>query len=272
MRNLILTLIIWIICFTAITIGASLTYKWYRHLGKDIYLNFTDVSGLVPHQSKIMYRGVEIGDVLEIDLNPHTGYPRIKARITQQATRIIGKDSQFWVVRPEFGLGSISNLSTISTGDYIAVHPVPGKFVHEYNGLDEAPVDHEFSSGLRLILKATSAAGIDIGSGVLYHDMQIGEVGTMGLSADRKYILITIYIDKKYVDVIRKNSYFGNISGFHADIHIFGGSKITLNSLRTLVKGGIKVETPNLKGAPVKNDEVFKMLDRDELKELEDKC
>lgn len=272
MRNLILTLIIWIICFTAITIGVSLTYKWYKHLGKDIYLNFTDVSGLVPNQSKIMYRGVEIGNVIDIDLNPHTGYPRVKARVTQQATKIIGKDSKFWVVRPEFGLGSISNLSTISTGDYIAVHPVPGAFTQEFNGLDEPPVENKFSSGLRLILKATSAPGIDIGSGVLYQDMQIGEVGEMGLSADRKYVLITIYIDKKYVDVIRKNSYFGNISGFHANIHIFGGSKITLNSLRTLVKGGIKVTTPNLNGSPVKNGDVFKMLSREELMELEDKC
>ncbi|HSX20258.1 MAG TPA: MlaD family protein [Gammaproteobacteria bacterium] len=270
MRNLILTLIIWMICFTAITIGVSLTYKWYRHLGKDIYIHFHDVSGLVPNQSKIMYRGVDIGTINEIELDLTTGNPRIRARIVKQAMPLLGPQSKFWVVSPEVSVGAVHNLSTISTGDYVAVFPIPGKFTEEFYGLAEAPVDHKFSAGLRVVLKANDATGIEVGSEILYHDLSIGEVGEMGLSDDGKKVMITVYIDKPYVKVIRTNSYFANVSGFYADINIFTGSKITLDSIRTLIRGGIKVVTPDFKCPLAKDGDIFKMLSREQYNALEE--
>lgn len=272
MRSLILTLVIWTICFTAIVIGVSLTYKWYRQSGTDVRIHFKDVSGLVPHQSKIMYMGVEIGTVRQIGLDPTTRMPQIVARINKDFIPILGKHSKFWIVRPEFTLGGINNLSAVSTGDYIAVFPVTGEFKEDFIGVEEAPVDNEFGNGLNIVLKATSAQGIDIGSDVLYHDLRIGEVGEMGLADDGRHILVTIFIDPLYSRVIRKSSYFGNVSGFYADIHLFTGSKITLNSIRTLVKGGIKVETPNLNSPQAHAGDVFKLLSRDELQAIEHKA
>lgn len=270
MRDLILTLIIWIICFTAITVGVSMSYKIYKHRGKDVYITFEDVSGLVPTQSKVMFRGAEIGTVNDITLDLKTGYPVVKARIVQYFLPMLGKDSNFWIVRPEFGIGEIQNLSAISTGDYISVNPVPGQFVNHFIGLDESPVEDQYEAGLKIVLKADSAEGVDIGSSVLYRDLEIGLVGDMGLSKDKKSVLITLYIDKPYVNVIRKNSYFGNVSGFHASIHIFGGSEIGLNSLRTLVKGGITVVTPNFVCPVAKNGETFIMLNRKQFEEKQE--
>lgn len=271
MRNLILTLIIWTICFTAITVGVSLSYKWYRHMGTDISIHFHDVSGLVPNQSKVMYLGVQIGSVNKIDLDEN-GIPFVEVRISRSAVPLLGSESKFWIVRPEFNLGGISNLSAISTGDYISVHPVPGKPAFEFWGIEDSPVENEFDAGLRVILKGMSASGIDIGSGVMYHDLQIGEVGEMGLAKDNRNVELTVFIDRKYAHIVRKGSYFGNISGFHADIHIFGGSKITLNSIRTLVKGGIKIESPNLNSPQARDGDIFRLLSRDELNAKEDRC
>src|SRR5690349_1352682 len=104
MRSIIVTLIIWIMCFTAITIGVSLTYKWYRQLGEDITITFTDVSGLVPNQSKIMYLGVDIGTINDIEIDLKTGKPTVTARISKQAMPLLGPKSKFWIVRPELGL------------------------------------------------------------------------------------------------------------------------------------------------------------------------
>lgn len=270
MRNLILTLIIWIICFSAIVVGASMSYKLWKYRGEDITISFTDVEGLVPNQSKIMYKGAEIGTVKEILLDVQTGNPVIYARINHYVKPMLGENSIFWVVRPELGVGAINHLSAISTGDYIGVYPVPGKFSTAFKGRDNAPIDDEYDAGLRIILKAASADGIDAGSPVLYKDLQIGEVGEMGLSKDKKYVVMNIYINKPYVDVIRKCSYFGNVSGFHADIHIFGGSKIGLNSLRTLVKGGVSVVTPNFHSSPAAHDDVYVLLNRDQFAERQD--
>lgn len=270
MRNLILTLIIWTICFTAVTIGTSLTYKWYRNLGNDIDIEFSDVAGLVPNQSKIFYQGVQIGDIKAIDLDPQTQKPRVHARINKKFNTLLGPHSKFWIVSPQFSLGSVSNLSAISTGNYISVHPVPGPFTEKFIGLDEMPVDNEYDNGLKIILKGLTAEGIDIGSSVLYHDLAIGEVGEMDLAKDGRHVLLTVFIDRKYARVIRKSTYFGNISGFHADISLFSGSQVTLNSIRTLVKGGIKVETPTFNSPLAKDGSVFRLLSREELEKCEE--
>lgn len=272
MRNLMLTLIIWMICFTAVTVGISLTYKWYKNIGKNVTITFNDVSGLVPNQSKILYLGVQIGDINSIALDPETGRPIVHAKINKHAIQLLGANSKFWIVSPEFGLGEIENLSTIATGNYIAVNPIPGPITDKYVGLDLPPVDNEFAATLTIKLKANSAPGVEPGSAILYRDLQIGEVGNMGLSKDRKHVLITIYINAPYADVIRKNSYFANISGFHASIHIFGGSEISLNSIRTLVKGGIAVTSPDPQGPPAKDNDVFKLLSREELQALQERC
>jgi len=260
---------IWIICFTAITFGVSLTYTWYKNSGKDIYISFKDVAGLIPNQSKIMYLGVEVGKILDLQLDEDTKTPWVKARINRKAANIIGKDSQFWIVRPELSLGSVRNLGAIATGDYIAVTPVKGEFSKTFVGLDADPVSEQFEDGLRVIIKSSTAAGIEVGSAVLFRDVQIGEVGHMDLSKDRRNVLIKIYIDDEYNNVIRKNSNFANISGFHASIHLFGGSEISLNSLRTLIKGGITVITPDMNSAPAKTGDTFTMLTHEQYQELQ---
>lgn len=268
MRNLILTLMIWIICFTIITFGVSLTYSWYKNLGKDIYIKFSEVSGLVPNQSKIMYVGVEIGKIVEINLDQNTKLPIVKARIAKKFANMIGRNSEFWIVRPELSLGSVRNLGAIATGDYIAVNPIKGEFSKTFIGLNADPVDEKFDDGLRINLRSPTAEGIEVGSAVLYRDVQIGEVGHMDLSKDRHYVLIKIYIDDKYNNVIRKNSCFGNISGFHAHISLFGGSEIGLNSLRTLIKGGITVITPNMNSPIAANGDTFTMLTPQQFQEF----
>jgi paraquat-inducible protein B len=265
MRNLILTLIIWIICFTAITIGVTMTYNWIRKLGIDMHISFEDVNGLVPNESKVVYKGVHVGNISDIYIDPNTSNPKIKIRITKRMAKLIGKDSKFWIVRPELGIGAVNNLSTIVTGSYVAVEPIAGEFANEFKGLDEEPPDVDFICGLNVTLQTSSADGLNNNSPILYRGLQIGEVDGMGLSKDKRKIVINACINDEYVEVIRKNTNFGNISGFHADIHLFGTSEIGMNSLKTLVKGGIAVVTPNFNAPVAQNGDMFILLTNDEM-------
>ena len=262
---------IWVICFTSITVGASLSYTWYKERGKDICIRFKEVDGLIPNQSKVMFKGVQIGHTKEIYIDLKTGNPIVTVRIDKEPAELIGKNSSFWIVRPEIGLGEIRNLSAIATGDYIEVNPVPGEKTNNFIALDDDPVQEKFQFGLKIILKTASAAGLEVGSKVLYRDFNIGQIGDLDLSKDKRNILVTIYIDKKYTTVIRKNSYFSNVSGFHASIHIFGGSEISLNSLDTLINGGITVTTPNFNAPVANNNEVFPLLTKEQYADL-NKC
>ena len=270
MRNLILTLIIWIICFTAITAGASLTYIWYSNRGQDIKIHFQNVEGLLPKQSKIMYLGVQIGNVTDIHLNLKSDLPTVHARITKRALKLLGNKSKFWIVRPEVDLGAIRNQGTIASGNYIGFSPAPGSLCTEFTALEEAPIEDKFGLGLRLTLQAQSAAGLEIGSAILYRDFQIGEISDMELSLDKRFVLVKIFIQAQYANVIRKDSYFANVSGFHASIHLLSGSEIGMNSFKSLIKGAITVTTPNLGSPLAKNEQVFNLLTTEQLQKIKE--
>jgi len=268
MRNLILTLIIWIICFTAITAGISLTYTWHKNRGQDIYIHFKDVEGLVPNTSKIMYLGVQIGHVSEIKFDIKTMLPVVKARVSQELVNILGPDSSFWIVHPELALAGIKNLGTIASGNYIGVNPIKGKFTQKFMGMDDAPTEQPLGAVLRLFLKANSATGLQIGSSILYRGLEIGQVEKMSLAQDKRSIMIQFNIQKEYKSVIRKNSYFGNVSGFHASIHLLSGSEINMNSFKTLVGGAIEIITPNLDASIVKDNHTFDLLTAEQLENI----
>lgn len=268
MRNLILTLIIWIICFTAITAGTSLTYTWYKNRGKDIYIHFEDVEGLTTHNSKIMYLGVQIGTVSEIKLNMETMLPVIKARISNEIASILGPDSSFWIVRPELELAGVKNLGTIASGNYIGVKPIKGEFTKEFMGMNDAPTEQPLDEVLRLFLKTISAEGLQIGSSVLYHGLDVGQIEKMTLAGDKKSVLIQVHIKKEYENIIRKSSCFGNVSGFHASIHLLSGSEINMNSFKTLVGGAIEVITPIFNSPAVKDNYTFNLLTAEQLEDI----
>jgi paraquat-inducible protein B len=260
MRNLILTLMIWMLAFTAITAAVVLTYEWYSTHGYEIRINFDDASGLVPGQSKVIYRGVMLGTVNSIRLNRENGNPVVKARISKNVLKMLGKDSKFWIVRPELGFTGVRNLSAISTGNYVAVEPVEGPAATEFTGSFDEPIDPMHTNGLQVILRTSSANGIGMGTPILYRGMTIGEIGSLNIAKDKRTILLTAYIEKRFAEVVRKSSYFGNVSGFHTSFSLFSTSSIDLDSFRALMTGSISLFTPNMGAPAAKNGDTFTML------------
>lgn len=266
MRNLVLTLMIWVLAFTAITAGVLLSYNWYKEQGSEISIQFEDASGLVPGQSKLLYRGVQVGTVKGIVLDDPYGDPVLHIRVQKNVAAMFGKDSKFWVVRPHLGLGQVRNLSAISTGDYVSVEPAKGDVTTHFIGSEEEPIDPLHADGLQLTLKASSVNGVNLGTAIEYHGLKIGEVGGLSLANDNRTILIHLTIDKRYSRVVRKGSYFGNISGFHTSLQLFGENNIDVNSLNTLVSGAISVFTPDLRAPLAQDGAVYWMMNPAELR------
>lgn len=270
MRRITLTLIIWTFCFASITAGAVLTYRWFHNRGPLITIKIDDASGLMPGQSKILFRGAQLGVIKTIKLDEESDNLVITARMDRQAEDFLGPDTKFWLVRPELDIDEISNLSAIATGNYIGILPSKGKFTSEFQAMQTEPVDQNAASGLRIVLTSCNLSGISDDSAILYRGLEIGKVGKIDLSADRKLALVTVYIYPEYSDVVRTSSYFANVSGFHANISIFGSSGLSMDSLHTLVAGGITVKTPDLSAPRVKDGARFKILTKEQVARLEE--
>ena len=202
MKRLLLTLIIWIICFIAIVAGVALTYNWASNLGPAITISFNDASGIVPHQTPISYRGVYVGWVQNVRLDQKTGKALVDARMNSEVEALMGAGTEFWVVRAEFSLEHSSNLGTIASGDYIGMRPKKGKLVTNFTGLDAPPVKPALAEGLKVYLSGPDAGGVNVGSPILYKGLQIGEVGEMGVTKNKHSVMVTAYIYKKYAESI----------------------------------------------------------------------
>lgn len=269
MRRITLTLIIWAFCFASITAGAVLTYHWFQNRGPLITIKINDASGLMPGQSKIIFRGAQLGVIKTIKLDHDSDSLLIVARMDKQSQSFLGPDTKFWLVHPELELDEISNLSAIATGNYIGVLPSKGKFTSHFNAIDDEPVDPLTEAGLRIVLTTCNLSGISDDSAILYRGLEVGKVGKIDLSADRRQAIVTAYIYKQYSDIVRTSSYFANVSGFHANISIFGSSGLGMDSLQTLVAGGIMLKTPDLSAPRVKDGTRFKILTKEQLAQLE---
>ncbi len=269
-KKFITTLLVWIVCLIAITSSVVLMYQWHKNRGVVIQIRFDDASGLVPLQSKIMYVGVQIGLIEDIIMDPNSTDPLVIARVSRQVAKMLGPESKFWVIRAQLGIGNIANLSTITTGDYIALQPVQGAATRKFVGLEHGPVDQIIHEGIAISLSTTNASGLNVAGPILYRGVQIGHIDSMRLAKNLSTVKVIAHIDKEYVGVIRKDTYFANVSGFHASLHVFGASKISMDSFKTLVSGGINAYTPSLNSPKACNGDSFKLLTNEQFQAMHD--
>ncbi|NKZ98922.1 MCE family protein, partial [Rhodococcus hoagii] len=190
----------------------------------------------------------------------------LKARINEAADRIARAGTQFWVVKPSFGLVRTENLDTLVGGQYLEVQPAvkdrgPQR---DFIALAEAPEVAGPEVGLPVTLSAPRLGSIKPGVPVTFREVAVGKVTDveLGQSADR--VLIHILIEPRYASLVRSGSRFWNSSGFGFDWGLFKGATVRTESLETLIDGGIAFATPEGErmGTPARPRQTFPLFEK----------
>ncbi|MDG1400196.1 MAG: hypothetical protein P8R45_05585 [Candidatus Binatia bacterium] len=84
------------------------------------------------------------------------------------------------------------------------------------------------------------------------------------LGSESSKVLVYVNIWPKYAPLVRDNSVFWNASGVKAHFGLFSGLDVSLESLESLIAGGIAFATPDDPGAPVPNNSYFKIAEKPE--------
>jgi paraquat-inducible protein B len=90
-----------------------------RAIGPEIKIRFADASGLRVGQTPLNYRGVQVGEVIGIDLTEDRRQAVVKVRLLKSAAPLATEGTQFWIVRPQIGLNQVTGLSTVLSGPEI---------------------------------------------------------------------------------------------------------------------------------------------------------
>jgi paraquat-inducible protein B len=256
--------VVWVVPVVAAIVAGYLVYDRVREYGPKVTIRFKDAGGLKAGQTPVKYRGVQIGEVTELVLSEDRQHALVKARLRRSAESVAREGTFFWIVRPEVGLGNISGLGTVITGPHVEVAPGAGKPRSEFVGLESAPVAFD-RKGLKIILISARLGSLKVGSPVYYRGIEVGAVQNHRLGADATVVNIHVYIQRRYANLIRMGTKFWEVSGVDVRAGLFRGVEIDMESLSSLVAGGIAFATPNdPKDEPAKGDTVFRLYDKPE--------
>ncbi|HVU18116.1 MAG TPA: MlaD family protein [Candidatus Didemnitutus sp.] len=239
--------LVWVVPIVAAAVAGWLLFREWRTRGEEITVEFADGTGLEPGQTKVQYKGVEIGTLKQVSLSKDLHDVVAHLQLTRRTSMIARQGTQFWIVQPEIGFSGVSGLDTLLSGVHIGVRPGDGPPVKDFRGLDAPPAPENTEEGRAFLLETDRLGGLQVRAPVFYRDLKVGEVEAARLSPDASGVLIRVRIDKVYVPLVRTNTHFWNAGGAPFQISLFGGGT-QKKSLQSVITGAIAFATPDTPG------------------------
>ena len=221
-----------------------------------INLTFKDIEGLDTKNTKLMYKGIQVGKITNIKLNENLNILNAKAYIYDEYKEIASKNSIFYIVKPDISLSGISGFETIIKGSYINILKGDGLLNSSFDVYNNKPISSTIKKGLKITLNAIHSGSLTTYSNVYYKKIKVGEIENIDLDKNSKYVNLEVFIYDKYKNLIRKNSKFYNVSGIDIDVSLVGAT-IRADSLSSVVLGGISFATPDKFDKKAKNNAKF---------------
>ena len=235
---------IWFLPFIALCIGGWLLYTSYRDAGIDIIVHFATAEGVTAGKTKVMYKGIAVGTVKKVEIAEDLKGINLHIEMNKKTRPGLVKDTKFWIVRPEISAGRITGLETLVSGSYIAVKK--GKSTTEsriFKGLETPPPLDSDAPGLHIILESPSLYSLQRGSRVYSKNIKIGLLEDYALKKDGT-ILLKLLIKPEFRYLIHEGTRFWNASGLSVSGDLQTGLTVNMESLASLIYGGISCATP----------------------------
>ncbi|MDX6751649.1 MlaD family protein [Geminicoccaceae bacterium 1502E] len=251
--------LIWTVPLVAVLLGLWLTYATIQRRGPVVDIVFQTAEGLEAGKTKVRYRDVEVGLVEDIGVSENLENIQMRVRIHPEFATHLTTSTRFWVVRPRVGGGGISGLDTLFSGAYVEVDPGDGagESASSFVGLEEPPLIRSGAPGTRYLLQAESLRSVSRGAPVFYRGIEAGQVLGFGLGEDDQSVEVVVFVRKPYDRLVHARSQFWNAGGIAVETGA-EGLKVRMNSVQSLLVGGIEFDTPDLTdGEPAPPDTAF---------------
>lgn len=237
--------LIWAIPVVTVIIGAWLAWSTLSQRGPLITVTFETAEGLQADQSHVRHKDVDMGVVQKVSLTPDLKRVQVTIRMNREAEPLLTDGAEFWVVRPRFFAGAISGLQTLFSGSYIDLLPAQGgQPKRDFVGLENPPVLQSDVPGRTFLLQAKRIGSLNLGSPILFRDLEVGEVLGWDVGEMARDITVHVFVREPFDKYVRDNSRFWNASGAKVQLGT-DGLQVKLQSLRAVVLGALAFKTPD---------------------------
>lgn len=249
---------VWLFPAFAICICAFLLFKYLSERGPEIVISFEDGASIQAEKTQVRYRGVPIGSVRKVEISEDRRNVLAHVELAKSAKHFAVEGSRFWVVLPKVSLQGVTGLETILEGPYIAV--IPGKddsaFTDEFKGRIGAELDDPQEDTSAYTLETKNVDSVSVGDPVTFRGLRVGTVAKVVLSKNGQKILVQINVQNRYVRLVRTNTVFWRKVAVQANLGLFN-SEVKINSLESMLKGGVEFFTPTEAGPMAKAAQQF---------------
>lgn len=250
--------IVWLVPIIALIVTLGVAWNAYRDRGKIIEVEFADATGITPGETALRFREITVGQVDAVRFTEDLSRVVVEIRVDPDVARYIDSGAKFWIVRPQVTAQGVTRLDTVLTGSFIEgywddqIREPATVFV----GLDRPPLIREGAKGTLIRLSMPDANGISEGAPILFRGVEVGRMENLRLSEDDESVMADAFIEAPHDKRLTTSTVFWDTSGFSVSLGA-GGVSLNVNSLASLLSGGIAFDTMVSGGQPVERGHVF---------------
>ncbi len=251
---------VWLVPILAIAVSLAIAWQAYSERGVEVEIGFPSAAGVVAGETTIRYRDVVIGTVEKVGFSEGLSQVLVTARIDKEVAPYLDEDAEFWVVRPEVSARGISGLSTVLSGVYIEGDwdEKAGIAKIRFDGLERAPLTRPGRPGTKITLRTEDARQISAGAPILFRGIEVGVLEAPRLTLNGNSIVVDGFIDAPHDRRLNTATRFWDASGFSVSLGA-GGLSLDVDSLSSLVSGGLVFDSIYEGGEPIGPGYVFEI-------------
>jgi paraquat-inducible protein B len=230
--------LVWVVPIAAAVVGISLLIRNWQNAGPRITISFLSGEGVQVGKTLVKYRDVTVGRVSAVELSADHQTVVVSADLSKDAASLLKADTQFWIVRPRIGVGSVSGLDTLLSGMYIGMKTGAATLrERHFVGLENPPALSHGPRGRELQLHAARAGSLGIGAPVYFRQFRVGRVIDENLLPDGN-TRVSVFVEAPYDGFLKPETRFWNASGIAVRLGA-DGLNVQTESLAAVLAGGL---------------------------------
>ncbi len=251
--------LVWAIPLAALFIVAYLGLQAFANQGFDVTVTFSSAGGAHVGDTKVVYKGIEVGEVSRISLNKDARHVDLKLHLDRTLKPALGAGSKFWLIGASPSFTDFSSLKAAVSGLSIGLLPAPGgPAARHFIGLDRAPLIDPSTPGRTFWLDIAQTAAVHPGAAVQYHGQDVGKVIELDPTGPKTF-RAHIFIQAPYDAYLKAGSFFWTANP--VQISLSGTGVTGQFSPSTALNGGVAFDTPleGMAAPPVPSDSHFSL-------------
>ena len=225
--------------------------------GPEVVIGFPAAHGLEAGDA-VRARGIDVGTVVGVDLVASGVEVRLRLE-PGTAERLAREGTRWWIARPSVELSRVQGLDALLAPRWVQGDPPPGPTPasSRFVGLVQPPIVEYIEPGdLPILLLAEDRGTMHRGASIFFRGVPIGTIRTAEVTPDARSVRAEALIRRRFAPLVRENSRFYQTGAFDLDIGL-DGINARIDSLETLIVGGVSLVTPGDPGDPVEAGAVF---------------